>query len=69
MMNRFLATAAMIAGLAILSACGSANLAPAAASVPAPPGCNGPAQLGNTPCPTIVDPYARNSTTGGGRFD
>lgn len=37
-------------------------------SEPAP--CRGPAQLANTPCPTIVNPYARNETTrGGGRSD
>lgn len=68
-----------IAGPALVSAC-SGSLAPADGQPPLygtdpitgtfvhsnPPPCNGPAQLANTPCPTIVDPYARNETTRGG---
>lgn len=65
---RLPAAAAMLAGLAALSACGG-SLAPDPAAIPNPPACNGAAQLANTPCPTIVDPYARNATTGGGRFE
>lgn len=86
MTKGFVVSILTVAGVAVLSAC-SGSLAPADGQ-PAlygtdpvtgtfvhanPPPCNGPAQLGNTPCPTIANPYERNQTTrsggGGGRSD